>query len=585
MKKLGKYVKPYIAECILAPLFKMLEAAFELLVPIVMARLIDYGINENNPTYIAKQGVMLVVLAVVGFIASVTAQYFAAKAAMGVGRGVRKSAFEVINELSYTELDSIGSATLITRMTGDINQMQTGVNMTLRLLLRSPCIVFGAVIMAFLVNRKMAMIFVIVIPVLFVVVCTIIFSTIPLYRGIQEKLDGITLHTRENLKGVRVIRAFGREKNEMEEFDNASGELRKKQLFAGRISMFLNPVTYMIISAGLVAIVYKGAHLTDNGFLTQGELTALVNYMNQILIELVKLANLIITVSRAVASANRVSELLQMKPSVEFKDEMPGSLKTEGSRGEKLSVTFENVSFSYKGSGEQVLYDISFSAEQGEIIGIIGGTGSGKSTLVNLIPRFYDADSGNILINGRDVRSYGKNELRSEVGIVPQKAVLFRGTIEENMKIGNPDAELSDIDSALEKAQAKDFVYEKEGGLGYKINLGAKNLSGGQKQRLAIARALVRKPEILILDDSASALDFATEARLRKSLSEDREDRITFIVSQRASSIAHADKIIVLENGHAAGIGDHKSLLETCDVYREICHSQGIGRSEGEETV
>ncbi len=580
MKNLGKYIKPYIAESILAPLFKMLEAAFELLVPVVMAKLIDYGINENDPKIIAKQGIMLVVLAIVGFIASVTAQYFAAKAAMGVGSGIRKSAFAVINELSYSELDKIGSATLITRMTGDINQVQTGVNMTLRLLLRSPCIVFGALIMAFLVNGRMALIFVVVLPVLFVVVFSIIFSTIPLYRGIQEKLDGITLHTRENLKGVRVIRAFGREKSEMDEFENASSMLRKKQLFAGRISMFLNPLTYMIISAGLVAIVYKGAGLTDEGFLTQGELTALVNYMNQILIELVKLANLIITISRAVASANRVSELLSMKPSVKFPDHSEVADNRRKNEAKELSVIFENVTFSYESSGENVLSDISFSAKEGDIIGIIGGTGSGKSTLVNLIPRFYDADSGKIYINGRDIKTYEKNELRSFMGIVPQKAVLFRGTIEENMKIGKPDASASEIDAALETAQAKDFVYDRDEGLGYEINLGAKNLSGGQKQRLAIARALIKSPKILILDDSASALDFATEAALRKRLIEGQAGRISFIVSQRASSIIHADKIIVLENGHAAGIGDHEGLMESCEVYKEICYSQGIERNE-----
>ena len=578
MKNLRKYIKTYIAECILAPLFKMLEATFELLVPVVMARLIDYGINMKDSAYIAKQGGVLIILAIVGFIASVTAQYFAAKAAMGVGRGIRKSAFDVINDLSYSELDTIGSATLITRMTGDINQVQTGVNMTLRLLLRSPCIVFGAVIMAFLVNAKMAMIFVIALPILFVVVFSIIFSTIPLYRRIQEKLDGITLHTRENLKGVRVIRAFGREQEEKTEFDNASLELKKTQLFAGRISMFLNPVTYVIISAGLVAIVYRGAHLTDQGFLTQGELTALVNYMSQILIELVKLANLIITISKAVASANRVGELLQMRPSVEFPEESNVKTKSEENDPENVSVVFENVSFSYAGSGETVLEDISFSAKEGDIIGIIGGTGSGKSTLVNLIPRFYDVDSGSILINGNDIKSYGKNELRSMMGIVPQKAVLFRGTIEENMKIGKPDASADDIDIALEKAQAKEFVYDRDEKLDYKINLGAKNLSGGQKQRLSVARALIRDPRILILDDSASALDFATEAALRKRLTEDRAGRISFIVSQRASGIIHADKIIVLENGRIAGIGDHDSLLDSCEVYREICHSQGIGR-------
>ena len=576
MKNLIKYLKHYKVQTVMAPLFKMLEACFELFVPLVMANIIDIGIKNQDKSYILKMGGILLALAVIGLVCAITAQYFAAKAAMGFGKELRDDLFSHIQELSYTEIDKNGTSTLITRMTSDVNQIQTGVNMVLRLFLRSPFIVLGAVVMSFLIDVKAALVFAVVLPLLILVVFGIIFLSIPLYKKVQNKLDKVTLLTREILVGARVIRAFNREEDEKKQFHEATSDLMKMQIFVGRISALLNPVTYVIINFGIAALVYSGGIRVYDGAITQGEVVALVNYMSQILIELIKLASLIISCTKAVACANRVSDVLMQKPSLVY-SENPVDYPDNLSEGLIPKVEFENVNFAYQGSKEPAISNVNIKVMPGEIIGVIGGTGSGKSTLINLIPRFYDATQGRVLVDGVDVKEYPKDELRDKIGIVPQKAVLFKGSIEDNMKWGKKDASPDEIYEALDIAQAKEFVDKKEGGIKFQLNQGAKNLSGGQKQRLCIARAVVKKPEILILDDSSSALDYATDAALRKALSEKISDTTLFIVSQRSSSISHADKIIVMDDGQVAGIGTHKDLLKNCEVYREICLSQMSG--------
>jgi len=599
MKNVLKYLKHYKLQTVMAPLFKMLEATFELFVPIVVAKMIDVGISGGDKGYIMKMGALLILLALIGLICSVTAQYFAAKAAMGFGRELRSDLFRHIMNLSYSEIDKNGTSTLITRMTSDVNQMQTGVNMVLRLFLRSPFIVFGAVIMAFTVDAKTAVIFAIVLPILIVIVFGIIFSTIPLYKRVQGKLDKVTLITRENLVGARVVRAFNHEAQDIKDFDEATTELKKSQLFVGHISGVLNPVTFVVINFGTMALIHKGAVRVDAFGLTQGQVVALVNYMSQILIELIKLANLIVTTTKAIACGHRVAAVFAQQPSITYVDDKSSGgangASAEGlpvggannTTAEGLSVgemsaqkngrprvSFKNVSFKYKGSQVESLEGLSLDAYEGETIGIIGGTGAGKTTLVNLIPRFYEVSSGEVAIDGKNVKDFSKKTLRSKVGIVPQKAVLFRGTIADNIKWGRKDASEGDIEAALKAAQAYDFVMEKDGGTSFWLNQGATNLSGGQKQRLCIARALVRKPEILILDDSSSALDYATDAKLRASIRDISKEMTTFIVSQRTASIRYADKIVVLDDGKVAGIGTHDSLMEECEVYREIYNSQ-----------
>ena len=586
MKNVLKYLKHYKLQTVMAPLFKMLEATFELFVPIVVAKMIDVGISGGDKGYIMKMGALLILLALIGLICSVTAQYFAAKAAMGFGRELRSDLFRHIMNLSYSEIDKNGTSTLITRMTSDVNQMQTGVNMVLRLFLRSPFIVFGAVIMAFTVDAKTAVIFAIVLPILIMIVFGIIFSTIPLYKRVQGKLDKVTLITRENLVGARVVRAFNHEVQDIKDFDEATTGLKKSQLFVGHISGVLNPVTFVVINFGTMALIHKGAVRVDAFGLTQGQVVALVNYMSQILIELIKLANLIVTTTKAIACGHRVAAVFAQQPSITYVDDKSSgganSASAEGlSVGEMSAqkngrprVSFKNVSFKYKGSQVESLEGLSLDAYEGETIGIIGGTGAGKTTLVNLIPRFYEVSSGEVAIDGKNVKDFSKKTLRGKVGIVPQKAVLFRGTIADNIKWGRKDASEGDIEAALKAAQAYDFVMEKDGGTSFWLNQGATNLSGGQKQRLCIARALVRKPEILILDDSSSALDYATDAKLRASIRDISKGMTTFIVSQRTASIRYADKIVVLDDGKVAGIGTHDSLMEECEVYREIYNSQ-----------
>ena len=586
MKNVLKYLKHYKLQTVMAPLFKMLEATFELFVPIVVAKMIDVGISGGDKGYIMKMGALLILLALIGLICSVTAQYFAAKAAMGFGRELRSDLFRHIMNLSYSEIDKNGTSTLITRMTSDVNQMQTGVNMVLRLFLRSPFIVFGAVIMAFTVDAKTAVIFAIVLPILIMIVFGIIFSTIPLYKRVQGKLDKVTLITRENLVGARVVRAFNHEVQDIKDFDEATTGLKKSQLFVGHISGVLNPVTFVVINFGTMALIHKGAVRVDAFGLTQGQVVALVNYMSQILIELIKLANLIVTTTKAIACGHRVAAVFAQQPSITYVDDKSSgganSASAEGlSVGEMSAqkngrprVSFKNVSFKYKGSQVESLEGLSLDAYEGETIGIIGGTGAGKTTLVNLIPRFYEVSSGEVAIDGKNVKDFSKKTLRGKVGIVPQKAVLFRGNIADNIKWGRKDASEGDIEAALKAAQAYDFVMEKDGGTSFWLNQGATNLSGGQKQRLCIARALVRKPEILILDDSSSALDYATDAKLRASIRDISKGMTTFIVSQRTASIRYADKIVVLDDGKVAGIGTHDSLMEECEVYREIYNSQ-----------
>jgi ABC-type multidrug transport system fused ATPase/permease subunit len=570
MKSLLKYIKDYKKESILAPLFKMLEASFELMVPLVMAAIIDTGIANQDKNYIFKMGGVLVLLALVGLISAVTAQYFSARAAVGFATKLRTALFSHIQSLSYTELDTIGTSTLITRMTSDVNQLQNGVNLTLRLLLRSPFIVFGAMIMAFTVDIKAALIFVVAIPLLAIVVFGIMIVSMPLYKKVQAALDKILGRTRENLAGARVIRAFGNEQSEIDAFEKENEVLLNTQVFVGKISAAMNPVTYIIVNIALVVLLYTGAIRVDAGIITQGAVVALVNYMSQILVELVKMANLIIQLTKALACAKRVEAIFDKKPSM--KNGLNKSENTNNNTSE--AINFENVGLTYSGAGDESLSDINFNVNKGETIGIIGGTGSGKSSIVNLIPRFYDATRGNIRIFGNNIVDYDIEFLRSKIGIVPQKAVLFAGTIKENLLWGNENATDEDIEQALEISQSKEFVDTKEGRLDFKIAQGGKNLSGGQKQRLTIARALVRKPEILILDDSASALDYATDAKLRTAIKHKLNNMTVIIVSQRASSIQHADKIIVLDDGKMAGIGTHAELLENNQIYQEIYYSQ-----------
>lgn len=570
MKEIMKYFRNYRIRAILAPLFKMLEASFELLVPLVMAKIIDVGIKNGDKPYIYKMGLIMIGLGLIGLACSITAQYFSARTAMGFGKELRADLFKQIESLSYTEIDQIGSTTLITRMTSDVNQIQTGVNMFLRLFLRSPFIVFGATIMAFTVDSKAAKVFLITLPILSLIVFGIMAITIPLYRRVQSRLDSVLLSTRENLSGARVIRAFNQEENEKASFIEKTSMLTKEQIFVGRVSSFLNPLTYAVINLSIVALIWVGAKRVDGGFILQGSVYALVNYMSQILVELVKLANLIVTETKAIASANRVSQILLTKSSQVYRAE---TVK-KANKNEQLKVQFNNAGLTYKGAKASSIEKINLDVKRGDTIGIIGGTGSGKSSFVNLIPRFYDCTEGSILIDGINVKDYAKQELIDKIGIVPQKAVLFAGTIEENLKWGKADASEEDIMLALEIAQAKDFVMEKEGGIKFMLNQGAKNLSGGQKQRLTIARALVKKPEILILDDSSSALDYATDAALRMAIKEKMDNTTVFIVSQRSSSIMYANKIVVLDDGQIVGTGTHEELLASCEVYQEICSSQ-----------
>ena len=565
MKDLLKYLRHYVKESILAPLFKMLEASFELFVPLVIAAIIDTGIKNSDKPYIFKMVMVLVALAVVGFISALTAQYFAAKAAVGFGKELRGDLYRHINTLSYSEIDKIGTSTLITRLTADVNQMQTAVNLFLRLFLRSPFIVIGAVVMAFTVDPKTAVIFAVSIPLLAVVVFGIMFCSVPIYKKVQTRLDSVMRITRENLSGVRVIRAFNHEQREIEDFDKCSGELKDMQLYGGRISAYLNPITYVIVNLSIVLIIYVGGLRVDTGRLTQGEVISLINYMSQVLVELIKLSNLIINLTKSVACGNRINDVFKLSPSV---NDGNGE-KTEG----KFAVEFDNVSAVYSGSKEKSLDSLTLSVPRGATVGVIGATGSGKTTLVNLIPRFYDVSEGTVKVNGTDVRNYGTEELRELVGVVPQKAALVSGTVRDNMKWGKPNATDDEINAALKTAQALGFVNEKEG-LDTKILQGGKNLSGGQIQRLTIARALVRKPDILILDDSSSALDFATDAALRKAIKSDTENMTVFIVSQRFSTIKNADMIVVLDDGKVCGIGKHEELFENCEEYRDICKSQ-----------
>ncbi|WP_077610634.1 ABC transporter ATP-binding protein [Clostridium sp. Marseille-P2415] len=569
MKKLLKYLKNYKLESVLGPLFKLLEASFELLVPLVMAQVIDVGIRSQNAPYILKMGGCLVLLGIIGLVCSITAQYFAAKAATGFGTSLRNDLFAHINRLSYREIDVFGTATLITRMTSDANQVQSGVNLFLRLFLRSPFIVFGAMIMAFTINVRAAMVFVVAIPILSAVVFGIMLISMPFYKKVQKQLDKVLLAARENLGGVRVIRAFNRQEDEIRRFDEENGRLVRFQVFVGKISALMNPLTYVIINLGIIVLIRTGAGQVQNGMITQGEVVALVNYMSQILVELVKLANLIITISKALACANRIKFVFEQEPGIV--ETARTAVKEEAGAPK---VEFDHMYFTYEGAKAAALSDISFRAMKGETVGIIGGTGSGKSTLVNLIPRFYDVTDGGLRVGGSDVREYPLGQLREMVGMVPQKAVLFKGTLRENMQWGKKNATDEEIYRALDIAQAGDFVQEKGEGLEFMIQAGGKNLSGGQRQRLTIARALVKSPQILIMDDSASALDFATDARLRKAIKEGTRDMTVFIVSQRASTIKNADLIVVLDDGQMAGCGTHKELLTSCEVYREICLSQ-----------
>lgn len=577
MKKLLIYLKEYRVESVLAPLFKMLEASFELFVPLVMAQIIDVGIKNRDVSYVLKMGGMLILLAAIGLTCSLTAQYFAAKASVGFSTALRSHLFAHINSLSYNEQDTIGTATLITRMTSDVNQVQSGLNLTLRLLLRSPFIVFGAMIMAFTVNVKAAMVFVAAIPALSVVVFGVMAASMPLYKKVQRQLDQVTLSTRENLEGARVIRAFNRQEDEISGFEESNDLLVRFQVFVGKISALMNPVTYVIVNLAIIAVVWISGKQVDAGIITQGETVALVNYMSQILVELVKMANLIVSISKALACANRISSVFDEKSSIVSpeKSTVPEVDRQENKGHAAVpKVCFDHVNFAYAKAKENSLTDMNFSVLPGQTIGIIGGTGSGKSSLVNLIPRFYDVREGAVLVDGCDVRQYPLEKLRGKVGVVPQKAVLFKGTLRENMRWGKMDSTDEEIYQALDIAQAREFVDGKEKGLELEIEQNGRNLSGGQRQRLTIARALVGHPEILIMDDSASALDFATDAKLRKAIREGTKNMTVFIVSQRASTIRNADQIIVLEDGHMAGCGTHKELLETCGIYREICLSQ-----------
>lgn len=577
MKKLLVYLKGYKKETILAPLFKMLEASFELFVPLVIAAIIDTGIEDKDVPYIARMAVLLVVLAVIGLTCSLTAQYFSAKAAVGFAAKLKSALFAHIERLSFKEIDTLGTSTLITRMTSDVNQVQSGVNLVLRLFLRSPFIVLGAMVMAFTIDVKAALIFVVAIPLLAIVVFGIMLISIPLFKRVQGALDNVLGITRQNLTGVRVIRAFNKEQSEIESFDEKNAVLTGLQKFVGKISALMNPVTFIIVNGAIATLIWVGAVRVDSGILTQGEVVALVNYMSQILVELVKLANLIITVTKAVACGNRIQSVFEITPSMdegdrEYAPESASKKKNKGSV--EYAVEFKKVNLCYNEGADNSLTGIDFSVKKGETVGIIGGTGSGKSSLVSLIPRFYDATEGQVLVDGMDVKEYSFDELRKHVGIVMQKAVLFKGTVRDNLKWGRADAADDELWAALDAAQAREFVEAKDGGLDFVVEQGGKNLSGGQKQRLTIARALVRRPDILILDDSASALDYATDAKLRAAIAALPGDMTVFIVSQRTASIMHADKIIVLDDGQMVGIGTQEELLDTCEVYKEIYNSQ-----------
>lgn len=578
MKKLLVYLENYKKETVLAPLFKMLEATFELFVPLVMAAIIDQGIQGENVPYVLRMGGLLIALGLIGLACSITAQFFAAKAAVGFSTKLKHELFAHIQSLSFTEIDTLGTSTMITRMTSDVNQVQNGVNMVLRLFLRSPFIVFGAMIMAFTIDVKAAFIFVVTIPLLSIVVFGIMMVTMPMYKKVQADLDKVLSSTRENLTGARVIRAFNKEAEEIAGFREKNETLANMQLFVGKISALTNPVTYIIINVATIVLLYTGAIRVNEGSITQGQVVALVNYMSQILIELVKLANLIITITKALACANRIESVLELHSSMEWEQELLPESRTQGE--ECYVVEFDHVHLTYAGAGAESLSDVNFKVKRGQTVGIIGGTGAGKSSLVNMIPRFYDASSGSVKIDGRDVRRYSMEELRQKVGIVLQKAVLFQGTIRENLQWGKKDAAEEELWQAIETAQAKEFVEQKTGQLDAQIAQAGRNLSGGQKQRLTIARALVGKPEILILDDSASALDYATDAALRKAIRNMDGDMTVFIVSQRASSIQYADQIIVLDDGEMAGLGTHEELLADCKVYQEIYYSQYPDRAE-----
>ena len=572
MKKVLTYLTNYKKECVFAPLFKMLEASFELLVPLVMASVIDIGIANGDKQYVIQRCIVLIFLGIIGLTCSITAQYFAAKAAVGFATGLRHALFSHIQSLSFTEMDTIGTSTLITRMTSDINQAQNGVNMFLRLFLRSPFIVLGAMVMAFTIDVKAALVFVITIPLLSLVVFGIMKTSMPLYKKVQQKLDSILRITRENLTGARVIRAFNKEEAEIENFRMHNEALTDEQLFVGKISALMNPLTYIIINIATVVLIYVGAIRVNTGHISQGEVVALVNYMSQILVELIKLANLIVTLTKATACINRIADVLTVSSSMEFVEAKETEQKKKGET--EVAVEFKEVGLTYEGAAAEALSDISFAVKKGQTIGIIGGTGSGKSSLVNLIPRFYDATRGIVKINGKNVKEYTKKEIRNKVGMVLQKAVLFQGTIRENLEWGKEDATEEEMWEALTISQSKEFVEKKEGQLDAFVEQGGKNLSGGQRQRLTIARALMKKPEILILDDSASALDFATDAALRKAIRGMKEQPTLFIVTQRASSILYADQIIVLEDGEMVGIGTHQELLRNCKTYQEIYYSQ-----------
>ena len=567
------YLKDYKKESILAPLFKLLEAFFELMVPLVMANIIDYGISNRNMGYIGKMGLLLLLLGVVGLASSITAQFFAAKAAVGFSTKLRQALFDHIEDLSFTDIDKAGTSTMITRMTSDVNQVQSGINMTLRLFLRSPIIVFGAMIMAFTIDVKCALIFVVAIPLLSVVVFGIILSTIPMYKKVQSRLDQVLGITRENLTGVRVIRAFHQEAKEEERFRENNEALSAMQIFVGKISACMNPVTYIIVNGAIIALIYTGAVQVNIGNLSQGEVVAIINYMNQILVELVKLANLIVTMTKALACAERVASVFDIGADAVYVGVQDQKLADKVDKSAPF-LDFKHVSLTYQGAGAPTLQDMNFTVNRGDTVGIIGGTGSGKTSLVNLIPGFYPATEGEILLEGRDIRTMSDEELRGRIGVVPQKAVLFKGTIRSNLQWGKPDAAEEEMWKALELAQASEVVDGKPGKLDATVAQNGKNFSGGQRQRLTIARALVRNPEILILDDSASALDYATDAKLRAAIRTLEDKTTTFIVSQRASTIRHADKIIVLDDGEIAGVGTHDELLKDCTVYQEIYYSQ-----------
>ena len=588
MKKLLVYLKDYKKESVLGPLFKLLEATFELIVPLVMAAIIDTGVATGDKSYIMKMCMVLVLLAVIGLTCSITAQYFAAKAAVGFATKLRHALFAHIESLSFTEMDTVGTATLITRMTSDVNQVQNGVNLVLRLFLRSPFIVFGAMVMAFTIDVKAALVFVVTIPLLSIIVFGIMLISIPLYKKVQSALDKVLGITRENLTGSRVIRAFNKEDDEKVHFNENNDLLTRAQIYVGKISALMNPLTYVIINGAIVVLVWTGAVRVDNGYITQGEVVALINYMSQILVELVKLANLIININKSIACGNRIQSIFEMQPSItDGSGQKVDKVRTDtADRSEEAEyvVEFSHVGLTYAGAGDESLTDIDFKVKKGETIGIIGGTGSGKSSVVNLIPRFYDVTSGFIKVDGKDVKDYPLEELRGKIGTVLQKAVLFHGTIRENLKWGNPDATEEDLNRAITVAQAKEFIDNKEGRLDFEIEQGGKNLSGGQRQRLTIARAVVKKPEILILDDSASALDFATDAALRKAIREMEGETTVFIVSQRAASIQHADRIVVLDDGKIVGLGTSEELLESCEVYQEIYNSQ-FKKQEGGKTA